>query len=641
MPVLRPPEATAHPAYAKTAGTEPLPGYVLLEPLGRGGYGEVWKCEAPGGLLKAIKFVAGDPDAPPREGALLRQEYEAFQQVKAIRHPFLLCLERVELIDDELVMVMGLADKHIGDRFNECLTQGRVGIPRDELLGYLREAAEALDVIGEQYGLQHLDVKPANLFLTAGHLQVGDYGLVSKLDGGTEGGKNRGLTPKYAAPEVLRGKVHTRSDQYSLALVYCELLTGTFPFVGRTAQQMMMQHVSVPPNLTALPEAERRPVGVALAKNPDERYPSCRDFLDALTHAAAPRLSTITTFAPRSVPSGGLAAPTPRPQPPLTNPPTLRPFAHDSTKQVTGTSHLTGLPLLVGVSRIQPPTPVAAPEDDDCVALTAAPPPPAGVRLSEVLPVFAVSRLQGRPAAAPTVTAEGLAQAVLAAAGFDPAVHVTPDAILRDAAGAWTCRFPSAIDSRLALVKLALIRDEFGIAAELPDERRVVFRELAPAAGLFGFGKKTPSGFEVGIHFPEPGGRRPDIQITGSLFGKPPAEFVRAAEKAIVRMMEAIRVQLDTVRERRQHARVAAEFPLSLYPLHSDGRVDAPVAGTSVNVSAGGLALRTPHFPPCKYLYVAFETVRGIEGVAALVETVRRKELPDGLLITGCYRADS
>ena len=363
--------------------------------------------------------------------------------------------------------------------------------------------------------------------------------------------------------------------------------------------------------------------------------------LDAAAAAVMVRARLAGASLP--VPSGGMAAPTTRPQPPLTNPPTLRPFAHDSTKQVTGTSHLTGMPRLVGVSRIPPPpASVAAPEDDDdCVALTAAPPPPVGVRLSEVLPVFAISRLQGRPAAAPAVTAEELAQAVLAAAGFDPAVHVTPDAILRDAAGAWTCRFPSAIDPRLAVAKMSLIREEFGIAAEVLDERHVVFRELAPAAGLFGFGKKTPSGFEVGIHFPEPGGRRPDIQITGSLFGKPPAEFVRAAEKAIVRMMEAIRVQLDTVRERRQHARVAAEFPLALYPLHSDGRVDAPVAGTSVNVSAGGLALRTPHFPPCKYLYVAFETVRGIEGVAALVETVRRKELPDGLLITGCYRSDS
>jgi eukaryotic-like serine/threonine-protein kinase len=246
-------EPNAHSKYTKIPGTEPIPGYVLLEPLGRGGFGEVWKCEAPGGLLKAVKFVSGDPEASMLGGHHLRREFEAFQQIKSIRHPFLLSLERVELLDGELVMVMELADRQLGDRFNECRLQGLPGIPRDELLGYLEDAAEALDVIGTQYGLQHLDVKPANLFLTAGHVQVGDYGLVSKLDGGGSG-RNRGLTPRYVAPEVLRSAVHTQSDQYSLALVYHELLTGTFPFTAQNVQQYMMQHASAVPDLSVLPE---------------------------------------------------------------------------------------------------------------------------------------------------------------------------------------------------------------------------------------------------------------------------------------------------------------------------------------------------------------------------------------------------
>jgi serine/threonine protein kinase len=290
------PDCEAQPQYSKVAGFSPLPGYVLLEPLGRGGFGEVWKCEAPGGLHKAIKFVTGDVTDSVLAGAgasaQLRQEYSAFQQVKAIRHPFLLSLERVELVEGELVMVMELADRQLGDRFAECRTGGLPGIPRDELLGYLREAAEALDVISAKYGLQHLDVKPANLFLTGGHVQVGDYGLVSRLDA-QKGTDNGGLTPRYAAPEVLRGEIHTRSDQYSLALVYFELLTGSFPFQASNARSMMMKHMSEDPNLGPLPEVDRGAVATALSKRPEERYDSCTAFVRALITAG--RAATLLT----------------------------------------------------------------------------------------------------------------------------------------------------------------------------------------------------------------------------------------------------------------------------------------------------------------------------------------------------------
>ncbi len=245
----------------KRPGDEPLPGYRLMSPLGRGGFGEVWKCEAPGGLHKAIKFVPSD-----EANHSLRQEYDAFQQIKAIRHPFLLQLERVELTTAELIMVMELADTQLQERFLECRTTGLPGIPRGELLAYLADAAEALDVISVRHGLQHLDVKPANLFIICGRVKVGDYGLVrAETTGGTV--HNRGFTPRYVAPEVLRGRVDARSDQYSLALVYQELLTGTFPYSGRSAQQMMMAHSTAAPISSASLRRIRSPSASLWRKN--------------------------------------------------------------------------------------------------------------------------------------------------------------------------------------------------------------------------------------------------------------------------------------------------------------------------------------------------------------------------------------
>jgi eukaryotic-like serine/threonine-protein kinase len=286
-PPVRPDEAGPNAALRNsmaqtiTANAEPIPGYRLIERLGRGGYGEVWKAEAPGGMHKAIKFVFGDMEGAGDDGKAAEQEFRSLHRVKTIRHPFILSLERFEVIDGQLVIVMELADRNLWDRFTECVTAGHAGIPRTELLSYLDEAAEALDLMNLHHQIQHLDVKPQNLFLVHRHVKVADFGLAKDMEG-ARANLTGGLTPVYASPETFDGWLSQYSDQYSLAIVYQEMLTGRRPFNGTSARQLVLQHMAGTPDLAPLPSEDRAAVARALAKKPDERFTSCTNFVRAL-----------------------------------------------------------------------------------------------------------------------------------------------------------------------------------------------------------------------------------------------------------------------------------------------------------------------------------------------------------------------
>ncbi len=268
--------------------SEPIPGYRLIEPIGTGGFGEVWKCVAPGGILKAIKFVYGNLNSLDGDDVRAQQELKALERVKDVRHPFVLSNERIEDVGGELLIVMELADKNLHELLCEYQQAGRPGIPRDVLLGLLDDAAIGLDHLIEKHNLQHLDVKPRNLFMVADRVKVADFGLVKQLERSSSSGLMGGVTPIYAAPETFSNKISKHSDQYSLAIVYVELLTGKRPFAGKNIRQLALQHMTEPPDLSMLPEQDRGVVAKALDKDPDSRFPSCTAFIRALNNGRGP-----------------------------------------------------------------------------------------------------------------------------------------------------------------------------------------------------------------------------------------------------------------------------------------------------------------------------------------------------------------
>jgi serine/threonine protein kinase/Flp pilus assembly protein TadD len=282
-----------------------ISGYQLVKRIGRGGVAEVWEALSPAGYRVALKLVHLSSDL--RSG-----ELRALEITRGIRHPSLLVILGTWQFENLLVIAMEMADRSLWDRFLEANIQGLRGIPRTELLGYLDSVADAIDYLNEYkhsiagrhgLGIQHRDLKPQNILLVGKRAKVADFGLARVMERAVTSHTGPCTLP-YAAPEYFGGKTSRQSDQYALAVTYCQLRGGQMPFLG-TSAQITFGHLCNAPNLEGLPAPERPLVTKALAKRPEDRWADCRAFIAALRALGADQECPVPEALPRQEQSPG------------------------------------------------------------------------------------------------------------------------------------------------------------------------------------------------------------------------------------------------------------------------------------------------------------------------------------------------
>ena len=264
-----------------------IPGYRIVEELGRGGMGVVYRAEHL--ELKrqvALKMILAGALAGPRDLTRFRDEAEAMAR---FHHPRILQIYHVGEIDGNPFLTLELAEGGTLARKSGGKPQ-----PPHEAAALVESLAQAVHAAHE-HGIIHRDLKPANILLDAkGAPKISDFGLAKQMDQADDRTATGAIlgTPSYMAPEQARGKSKSQAigpaaDVYALGAILYDLLTGRPPFLGEspvdTLQQVLGQEPVPPTRLQPKVSPELEGICLhCLEKQPSLRYPSAQALADDL-----------------------------------------------------------------------------------------------------------------------------------------------------------------------------------------------------------------------------------------------------------------------------------------------------------------------------------------------------------------------
>jgi serine/threonine protein kinase len=274
--------APSPPSHLETIGR-----YEVLEELGRGSMGVVLLAHDPVlGRRVAVKHLRPDLRLEPEERDLLmkrmRQEARALASVS---HSGIVALH--DIGEDETRGIFLVFEHAKGPTLSAVLQRGR--LTKEGTARLAREMGEALDA-AHACGIVHRDVKPGNVILTEDGSRIADFGVARLPDSTLTRAGARVGTPAYSSPEsVLEGEHSAKSDQFSMAACLYEGLSGRRAYPGEDAVKVAKAIDKEPPlpiaqGLGLSPRVDEV-IFKAMARDPERRYSSCREFGVSLSEA--------------------------------------------------------------------------------------------------------------------------------------------------------------------------------------------------------------------------------------------------------------------------------------------------------------------------------------------------------------------
>ncbi len=266
--------------------------YVIIEEIGRGAFGVVYKAlDSTLDRVVALKVLA--PPLLGEEDFIARFKREA-KTAANLKHPNIVVIHEVGEEKGTHYMVM----EHLeGEPLSQLIKeQGPLPLPR--VLEITRQLADALDY-AHGHGFVHRDIKPSNIIIGfEDHATLTDFGIVKAAGDATLtlSGMLVG-TPQYMSPEQCEGKeVDRRSDLYSLGIVLYEMLTGSVPFTSSNIPSVLYMHIHEPPSPPRrlnpeVPGNVERVVLGALVKQPEQRYATGADLVKSFEAALSGKLT--------------------------------------------------------------------------------------------------------------------------------------------------------------------------------------------------------------------------------------------------------------------------------------------------------------------------------------------------------------